>query len=104
MGRPTCRSLHTLDNPKLTGSKTSKLTRLVLTYRQSIFVTVYSHLLCACNGYNVLHFPDKGFAVLDQSSQIWWRWMNIFFTLVIWSIELLVSGDEDSVTKEWKIE
>lgn len=30
--------------------------------------------------------------------------MNIFFTLAIWSIELLVSGDEDSVTKEWKVE
>ncbi|KAL4242229.1 hypothetical protein ABKN59_001959 [Abortiporus biennis] len=66
---------------------TSKLTHILLTYRQSIFVTVYSHLL-----------------LLDHPSQIWWRWMNIFFTLVIWSIELLVSSDEDAVTKEWKVE
>lgn len=65
---------------------TSTLTRLLLTYRQFIFVTVYSHLL-----------------LLDHSSQIWWRWINIFFTLVIWSIELVVSS-EDEVTKEWKID
>jgi len=30
--------------------------------------------------------------------------MNVFFTLVIWAIELLVSSDEDGVTKEWKVE
>jgi hypothetical protein len=31
--------------------------------------------------------------------------MNIFFTLVIWSIELLVSGGEDdAITKEWKVD
>lgn len=29
--------------------------------------------------------------------------MNIFFTLVLWSVELLVSSEEDEV-KEWKIE
>jgi hypothetical protein len=42
--------------------------------------------------------------VLDHSSQVWWRWMNIFFTLVIWSIELLVSGEDDAITKEWKVD
>jgi len=66
---------------------TSTLTRILLTYRQSIFITVYSHLL-----------------LLDHSSQIWWRWMNIFFTLVIWSVELLVSSEDDGVTKEWKVD
>lgn len=31
--------------------------------------------------------------------------MNIFFTLVIWSIELLVSGeDDDTVTAKWKVD
>lgn len=29
--------------------------------------------------------------------------MNIFFTLVLWAIELLVS-DDDPVAKEWKVE
>lgn len=69
------------------GRPTSKLTRLLLTYRQAIFVTVYSNLL-----------------LLDPSSQIWWRWMNIFFTLVIWSVELFVSAEDDPITKEWKVE
>ncbi|KAH9044718.1 hypothetical protein EDB85DRAFT_1910858 [Lactarius pseudohatsudake] len=69
------------------GRPTSKLTHILLTYRQAILVTVYSHLL-----------------LLDHSSQVWWRWMNIFFTLVIWSIELLVSGEDDAITKEWKVD
>jgi len=30
--------------------------------------------------------------------------MNIFFTLIIWSVELLVSSDDDSVEKEWKVD
>jgi len=69
------------------GRPISKLTHILLTYRQSILVTVYTHLL-----------------LLDHSSQVWWRWMNIFFTLVIWSIELLVSGEDDAITKEWKVD
>jgi len=66
---------------------TSTLTRTLLTYRQTVFVTVYSHLL-----------------LLDHSSQIWWRWTNIFFTLVIWSIEILVGSDDDVVSKDWKVD
>ena len=43
--------------------------------------------------------------VLDHPAQVWWRWMNIFFTLAIWSIELLVSNDDDDVvTKKWKVD
>jgi hypothetical protein len=30
--------------------------------------------------------------------------MNIYFTLVIWSIELLVSEEDDAITKEWKVD
>ena len=30
--------------------------------------------------------------------------MNIFFTLIIWSVELIVSSDDDSVEKEWKVD
>lgn len=69
------------------GRPTSRLTKILLTYRQSILVTVYTHLL-----------------LLDHSSQVWWRWMNIFFTLFIWSIELLVSAEDDAITKEWKVD
>ncbi|KAF9496152.1 hypothetical protein BDN71DRAFT_785557 [Pleurotus eryngii] len=66
---------------------TSTLTRILLTYRQTIFVAVYSHLL-----------------LLDHSSQVWWRWMNVFFTLFIWGVELLVSNEDDAVAKDWKVD
>ncbi|KAF9270112.1 hypothetical protein L218DRAFT_952306 [Marasmius fiardii PR-910] len=70
------------------GRPTSALTRIVLTYRQLLFVMVYSHLL-----------------LLDHSSQIWWRWINIFFTLTMWGVELIVSPDNDDVvSKEWKLD
>ncbi|TRM60198.1 hypothetical protein BD626DRAFT_137113 [Schizophyllum amplum] len=70
------------------GRPTSTLTRILLTYRQFIFVTVYTHLL-----------------LLDNSSQIWWRWLNIFFTLIMWAVELLVSPDDDPMSsKDWKID
>ncbi|KAE9408135.1 hypothetical protein BT96DRAFT_849761, partial [Gymnopus androsaceus JB14] len=65
---------------------TSTLTRILLTYRQLLFVTVYSHLL-----------------LLDHSSQVWWRWILIFFTLIMWGLELTVSADDD-VVKDWKVE
>ncbi|KAK1233042.1 hypothetical protein PQX77_003845 [Marasmius sp. AFHP31] len=67
--------------------QTSILTKIVLTYRQLLFVMVYSHLL-----------------LLDYSSQIWWRWINIFFTLTMWGVELLVSPDDDVVTEKWKVD
>ncbi|PCH33698.1 hypothetical protein WOLCODRAFT_112317 [Wolfiporia cocos MD-104 SS10] len=70
------------------GRPTSRLTHILLTYRQAIFVAVYSNLL-----------------LLDHSSQVWWRWTSIFLTLAIWSVELMVSGDDDdSVTKKWKVD
>lgn len=30
--------------------------------------------------------------------------MNIFFTLVIWSVELIVSSEDDVGGKEWKVD
>jgi hypothetical protein len=74
---------------------------MLLTYRQFIFVLVYSHLLrkglCSCPFPCFLTVSQ----VLDHSSQIWWRWTNIFFTLVIWSVELLVS---DPLAKDYKVD
>jgi len=66
---------------------TSVLTRTLLTYRMTVFVTVYSHLL-----------------LLNHSSHVGWRWMNIFLTLVIWSVELLVSSEDDIAAKDWKVD
>jgi len=79
------------------------LTKLLLTYRQSIFITVYSHLLCEYLRLFFFLLLSHCYLVLDHSSQIWWRWMNIFFTLVIWSIELIVSSEDDIVEKDWSL-
>lgn len=66
---------------------TALFTRFLLTYRQAIFVSVYSNLL-----------------LLDHSSQVWWRWMNVFFTLTLWGVELLVSAEDDPIQTKWKVE
>lgn len=42
--------------------------------------------------------------VLDQPAQVWWRWMNIFLTLVIWTVELVVTDDDESIGDKWKVE
>ncbi|KAG8878628.1 hypothetical protein FRB98_006033 [Tulasnella sp. 332] len=68
----------------------SRLTQVLLAYRQTIFVTVYSHLL-----------------LLDAPSQIWWRWANVFFTLVTWAMELLLTNEDDTDemgAKGWKVD
>jgi len=67
----------------------SRLTKVLLAFRQTIFVTVYSHLL-----------------LLDASSQIWWRWANVFFTLATWAMELLLTNEEDAdeAVKGWKVD
>ncbi|KAG0708813.1 hypothetical protein DFH29DRAFT_341621 [Suillus ampliporus] len=69
------------------GRPTSIMTRILLTYRQLIFVMVYSHLL-----------------LLDPSSQVWWRWANIMFTLFLWAVELVVSPDGDDDSAKWKVD
>nr|GAT44151.1 predicted protein [Mycena chlorophos] len=57
---------------------TSALTRLLLTYRQTIFISVYSQLL-----------------LLDDSSQVWSRFFVIFLTLFLWGLELVITEDDD---------
>lgn len=42
--------------------------------------------------------------VLDHSSQVWWRWANIFFTLALWALELMVSSGDDDIGEKWKVE
>ncbi|KAG8934494.1 hypothetical protein FRC03_007140 [Tulasnella sp. 419] len=74
------------------GRPSSTITKILLAYRQTIFVTTYSHLL-----------------LLDHSSQVWWQWANLFFTLAMWAIELLLTNEEDDITgsgvgKLWKTE
>ncbi|KAF7310870.1 hypothetical protein HMN09_00630100 [Mycena chlorophos] len=57
---------------------TSALTRLLLTYRQTIFISGYSQLL-----------------LLDDSSQVWSRFFVIFLTLFLWGLELVITEDDD---------
>ncbi|EJD55412.1 hypothetical protein AURDEDRAFT_109743 [Auricularia subglabra TFB-10046 SS5] len=72
------------------GRPSSNLVRIILTYRQTIFTTVYSHLL-----------------LLDHSQQVWWRWASVFFTLTMWALELVVSPEDDDLNvsvKTWKVD
>jgi len=67
---------------------TSKLTHILLTYRQAIFVTTYTHLL-----------------LLEPSSQVWWRHVTMIICLGVWAVELLLTGgDDDEIPKVWKVE
>lgn len=84
---------------------TSALAHLLLTYRQSIMITVYSHLLCEFPSANPrgpsVDLTALFISVLDYSSHVWWRWMSVFFTLFLWAVELTVSdGGEDSLKVE----
>ncbi|KZS95992.1 hypothetical protein SISNIDRAFT_548113 [Sistotremastrum niveocremeum HHB9708] len=71
------------------GRPTSRLTKILLTYRQSIFITTYTHLL-----------------LLDHSSQVWWRHMCMITCLSVWALELhLTGGDDDEMgSKSWKVD
>lgn len=81
------------------------MTRILLTYRQLIFIMVYSHLLRMCFLF-VRLFGNRliSCSVLDPSSQVWWRWANIMFTLFLWAVELVVSPDGDDDSAKWKID
>jgi hypothetical protein len=63
--------------------QSSRVTTALLTYRQTIFVTVYSHLLRKFSWAQTSNHTNSSYCkVLDHTSQVWWRWTNIFFTLV----------------------
>ncbi|KAF8328228.1 uncharacterized protein EI90DRAFT_3146238 [Cantharellus anzutake] len=65
----------------------SRLAAILLTYRQTILIAVYSHLL-----------------LLDHSSQVWWRWSNVIFTLGMWAVEITLSNEDSEISEKWKIE
>lgn len=41
--------------------------------------------------------------MIDHYSDVWWRWTNVFFTLTIWAVELLVWGADDE-DQHWKVD
>jgi hypothetical protein len=85
---------------------TTRFTRFLLTYRQTIFISVYSNLLR--ESLNLIGFPVRELmfvvSVLDHSSLIWWRWVNVFVTLTLWGMELLLSDENDLIETKWKVD
>ncbi|KDN37910.1 hypothetical protein K437DRAFT_240439 [Tilletiaria anomala UBC 951] len=60
---------------------------IIVSYSRLIMIAVYSHLL-----------------LLDQSHQIYWRFLTVGITLTLWAFELLIGKeDADAFTREWKI-
>lgn len=55
----------------------STILKVLVTYSRFLLIAVYSHLL-----------------LLDQNHQIYWRLMTVFFTLGLWSVELLLSKED----------
>ncbi|KAF9510412.1 hypothetical protein BS47DRAFT_1331710 [Hydnum rufescens UP504] len=68
-------------------TRDSRLTAVLLAYRQTLLIAVYSHLL-----------------LLDHSSQVWWRWSNVLFTLSVWAIEIVLAGKDGELVDKWKME
>lgn len=80
---------------------------MLLTYRQTILIAVYSHLLrqsLLFDYFLVFIHTQISDLVLDHSSQVWWRWANMFFTLGMWALEILLAGEEDELNDKWKME
>ncbi|GHJ87558.1 hypothetical protein NliqN6_3960 [Naganishia liquefaciens] len=68
----------------------ARLTTILLSYRKAILIAVYTHLL-----------------LLDNGSQVWWRWINIFITLGVWALELNIEDeydDDGESMKSWKMD
>lgn len=95
--------------------QSQKLTTLLLAYRQTILIAVYSHLLSMLSllpRHIGLSSPSppanlRSFfcnLVLDPSAQVWWRWSNILFTLSIWAIEIILAGEGGGLGEKWKVE
>ncbi|WFD29301.1 hypothetical protein MSPP1_000308 [Malassezia sp. CBS 17886] len=59
-------------------ASSSPFLMVLVTYSRFLLIAVYSHLL-----------------LLDQNHQVYWRLLTVFFTLGIWSVELLL-GKEDA--------
>jgi len=69
------------------GRPSSRVTAVLLAYRQTLLIAVYSHLL-----------------LLDHSSQVWWRWSNVMFTLSVWAIEIILADKDGELVDKWKME
>lgn len=70
----------------------NKIIHILLTYRQAIFITAYTHLL-----------------YLEPSAHVWWRHVTVLICLLVWAIEILISGENDDefgteIKRNWKLD
>lgn len=92
----------------------SPVISIIVSYSRLILIAVYSHLLrespiaivslVRSTIDNVLFLSSRP-VVLDQSHQIYWRFLTVGLTLTVWAFELLIGKEEaDSFTKDWKVD
>ncbi|GAA5903597.1 hypothetical protein JCM8208_003634 [Rhodotorula glutinis] len=80
------------DNRKLSEEEpAARIMTVVLTYSRSLLIGVYTHLLLLSE---------------SQSDQAWWRWVNVFSVIALWSLELRLGAhvDDDEGAGRWKSE
>lgn len=61
-----------------------RIMTVLVSYSRVILISVYTHLLLLNN----------------EGHQVFWRWMNVFVTLGLWGVELMIGreeGDNDSI-------
>ncbi|GAA5843377.1 hypothetical protein JCM9279_002082 [Rhodotorula babjevae] len=80
------------DNRKLSEEEpAARVMTVVLTYSRSLLVGVYTHLLLLSE---------------SQGDQQFWRWVNVFSVIALWSLELRLGAhvDDDEGAGRWKSE
>ena len=87
LGRVSIEGLLNSENGILKTSFPFTVIQIIVSYSRLIMIAVYSHLL-----------------LLDQSHQIYWRFLTVGITLTLWAFELLIGKeDADAFTRDWKI-
>lgn len=57
---------------------------ILITYSRLILIAVYTHLLL----------------LSTTNNQAFWRWLNVFLTIALWGVELMIGGSEEGNWKE----
>ncbi|TKY90088.1 hypothetical protein EX895_000086 [Sporisorium graminicola] len=65
-------------HPTSQGEAFTSFISILVSYSRLILIAVYSHLL-----------------LLDQKNQIYWRFLTVGLTLVLWGLEIVISKEDD---------
>lgn len=76
--RPTPPSPPSPPSPSTQGEAFTSFISILVSYSRLILIAVYSHLL-----------------LLDQKNQIYWRFLTVGLTLVLWGLEIVISKEDD---------